>query len=211
MAQEGAARPVSSTPKTAAAPPNGTNVAVIDVAYIFKNLNQFNAAMKEFDSEAQSLQAWAQDREKTLQTMQEGLKDLKATSPDFQKREEKLANEATTYKLEVRRRQQEMAQKEAAIYYDSYAELEKTVALFAQRNRIGIVLKYQREPMKREDRRSVMEGLARPVVYQSQLDITNFILTELNKGQPPIAPNTKSTGPVERTSSPTKSNGTKTR
>jgi len=187
IAQEGARSPAAgAVPKAAAAPPNGTNVAVIDIAFIFKNNNRFNAEMKALQAEATTIEAWMQGRDKELQAMKEGLKDLKQGTPDFQKREEKLASEGTQFQLDVRRRQQEMVQREAGLYYDAYMELEKIVALFAQRNRIGIVLKYNRDTMKRDDRRSVMEALARPVIYQSQLDISNMILSEINKGQPVV-------------------------
>jgi Skp family chaperone for outer membrane proteins len=190
-AQEGTRPAASTVPKTAAAPPSGTNVAVIDIAYIFKNHVSFNAQMKQLETEAQEFQGWMQEKEKSLQAMKEQLKDFKVGTPDFQKHEEKLANEGTQYQLEVRRRQQEVFQKEAGIYYDSYAELEKTVATFAQQNKIGIVLKFNRDPIKRDDRNSVMQGLARPVVYHYGLDISNLILTAVNKGQKmPAAPQT---------------------
>ncbi len=183
FAQEGARPAVGSVPKAAAPAPSGTNVAVIDIAYIFKNHVRFNAQMKQLETEAQEFQGWMQEKEKSLQGMKEGLKAFKPGSQEFQAAEEKLANEGTQYQLEVRRRQQEVFQKEAGIYYDSYAELEKTVALFAQRNKIGIVLKFNRDPIKRDDRNSVMQGLARPVVYHYGLDISSYILTDVNKGQ----------------------------
>lgn len=203
-AQEGARPAAGAVPKAAASSPNGTNVAVVDIAYIFKHHIRFNANLKALTTEAEEFETWMKGREKQLQAMKEGLKDLRVGTPDFQKQEEKLASEGTTFQLEVRRRQMDVSQREAGLYYDAYAELEKTVALFAQRNRIGIVLKYNRDTIKRDDRRSVMEGLARPVIYQSQLDITNLILTELNKGQ--VAP----TGPAEPgTRSATKNSGIK--
>jgi Skp family chaperone for outer membrane proteins len=187
-AQEGARTAVGTVPKAAAPSPSGTNVAVIDIAYIFKNHVRFNAQMKQLETEAQEFQGWMQEKEKSLQAMKEALKNFKPGSPDFQAAEEKLANDGTQYQLEVRRRQQEVFQKEAGIYYDSYAELEKTIALFAQRNKIGIVLKFNRDPIKRDDRNSVMQGLARPVVYHYGLDISNYILTDVNKGEkmPPV-------------------------
>ncbi|MFN0020378.1 MAG: OmpH family outer membrane protein [Pirellulaceae bacterium] len=188
FAQEGTRPAASTVPRTAAAP-SGTNVAVIDIAYIFKNHVSFNAQMKQLETEAQEFQGWMQEKEKSLQLMKEGLKNFKPGSPDFQAAEEKLANEGTQYQLEVRRRQQEVFQKEAGIYYDSYAELEKVVATFAQQNKIGIVLKFNRDPIKRDDRNSVMQGLARPVVYHYGLDISNLILTSVNKGQKmPVTP-----------------------
>ena len=190
FAQEGARSPAAgAVPKAAAAPPNGTNVAVLDIAFIFKNHIRFNSQMKALEGEAQEFQTWMQQRERELNAMKEGLKDLKQGTADFQKKEEALTSEGAKFQLDGRRRQLELGQKEAGLYYDAYADLEKTVRLFAQRNRIGIVLKYNSESIKRDDRRSVMEGLARPVIYQSQLDITNLILSELNKGQTaPTAP-----------------------
>jgi hypothetical protein len=47
-----------------------------------------------------------------------------------------------------------MVQRKAGLYYDAYGT-EKIVA-FAQRNRIGIVLKYNRDTWL-DDRRSVMK------------------------------------------------------
>jgi Skp family chaperone for outer membrane proteins len=194
FAQEGA-RPTAPGPKTVAPAPNGTNVAVIDIAYIFKNHIRFNAQMKQLESEAQEFQGWMAEQEKALQAMKEGLKEFKPGTPEFQKAEETLANKGTAYQLEVRRRQQEVLQREASIYYDAYADLEKTVALVAQRNKIGIVLKFNREPIKRDDRNSVMQGLNRPVVYHYGLDITNFILSEVNKGQTAPAPDSRTADP----------------
>ena len=179
-------------------------MAVIDIAYIFKNHVRFNAQMKQLESEAQEFQGWMAEREKALQALKEGIKEFKVGTPEFQKHEEKLAKEGTQYQLDVRRRQQEVLQREASIYYDAYADLEKTVALVAQRNKIGIVLKFNREPIKRDDRNSVMQGLNRPVVYHTGLDITNYILTEVNKGQ-----TAEPAGGEIRTANPTTKTGTK--
>jgi Skp family chaperone for outer membrane proteins len=186
-AQEGirpSAGPVSRAAAPTSPPPNGTNVAVIDIAYIFKNHNRFNTQMKQLETEATEIQGWMKEREAALQAMKEGLKNFKVGTPDFQKAEEKFANEGTQYQLEVRRRQQDVNKREAAIYYTSYEELQKAVAQFALVNRIGIVLKFSKEEIKEDDRNSIMQGLARPVVYHDGLDISKFILTELNKGQP---------------------------
>jgi len=205
FAQEGTPRTAAATaPRTATAPPNGTNVAVIDIAYIFKNHARFNSQMKKLESEGEILRGWMQEREKALQAMKEELKNFKVGTADFEKKEEALANEGTQSQLELRRRQQELVQKEAAIYYDCYAELEKTVALCAQRNKIGIVLKFNRDPIKRDDRTSVMQGLARPVVYHYGLDISEFILGELNKKAPAATGDTEPAGSTAKKKGPTK-------
>jgi len=179
--QEGA-RP-TGVPKAPPPPPNGTNVAVIDTAYIFKNHVRFNAALKQMDQDAEEFKAWMVTRDKYFQEQNETLKQYKLGSPEFQRQEEKLASELTQNKLESHRKQQELRLKEAALYYDTYAELEKTLTLVARRNQIGIVLRYTREAMKRDDPNSVNQGLMRGVVYQYGLDISKHVLDELNAGQ----------------------------
>jgi hypothetical protein len=63
-----------------------------------------------------------------------------------------------------------------------YREIEDSVAMFAQRNRIGLVLRYTGDEMKPDDRASVLQGVNKPVVYQDRLDITQHILNQLNAG-----------------------------
>ena len=183
LAQDGVrpTGPASAPPKTTAAP-SGTNVAVIDIGFIFKNHVRFNSSMKQLESEMEEYQGWMKTKETEFKGLRDTLLTFKAGTVEFQKQEEKIANETAQTQLEIRRRQQELAAKEAGLYYDTYAELEQKIALVSQRNRIGIVLRYNREAMKRDDRSSVLQGINRAVVYQSGLDITKFILDEVNAG-----------------------------
>ena len=95
IAQEGARSPAASAaPKAAASPPNGTNVAVIDIAFIFKNHIRFNSQMKALEAEAQEFQTWMQQRDKELQAMKEVLRTSR--NPDSE-REEKLASKEPSF------------------------------------------------------------------------------------------------------------------
>ena len=69
------------------------------------------------------------------------------------------------------------------------SEVEQTVAVFAQRNRINLVLRFTGDEIKQDDRASILQGVNRPVVYQQGLDITDHILGLLNPpGQTTAAP-----------------------
>jgi Skp family chaperone for outer membrane proteins len=185
LSQEGARPSAAAAPvKTTAVPPSGTNVAVIDVGFIFKNHIRFNSSMKQLEQEMEEYQGWMKSKEATFKELRDALGTFKAGTVEFQKQEEKIANETAQTQLDIRRKQQELAAKEAGLYYDTYAELEQKIGLVAQRNRIGIVLRYNREPMKRDDRSSVLQGINRAVVYQYGLDITKYILDEVNKDAP---------------------------
>jgi hypothetical protein len=82
-------------------------------------------------------------------------------------------------------KRKEFLEQEARVYYRVYREIEQSVGLFAQRNRIGLVLRFNGDEMKEDDRASVLQGVNRAVVYQQNLDVTEFILGDLNRGTTP--------------------------
>ncbi len=79
-------------------------------------------------------------------------------------------------------KRREFLEQEAKVYYGIYREIEDSVAVFAERNRIGLVLRYSGDEMKPDDRASVLQGVNRPVVFQRNLDITQHVLNQLNAG-----------------------------
>jgi len=169
-----AAAPETETPKSPA-----TTMALIDVAYIFKNHKGFNAEMKTFEQRAQNLQQSAQATEaalKQLKTQMEQTED----KVEKEKLEAELARQATEFQLSARKAQQQMGESEAKIYYDTYMLLQQEVTKHCRAHGIHVVLKFQREAIKANDRRSVMEGLARPIVFSDAPDISDDILKVLN-------------------------------
>lgn len=177
----GARSAVGQSP--AAAPvPAGTSVAVIDIAFVFKNHVRFNGAMNDIKKDIEAFEAFARDEQRKMQTKAEGLKAFNPSSPEFKRAEEELAHMQSNLQIEVAKKRKEFLERESKVYFDIYREVEQSVAVFAQRNRIGLVLRYSGDEMKPDDRASVMAGVARPVVFQQNLDITELVLAELNRG-----------------------------
>jgi len=103
-------------------------------------------------------------------------------SNEFKKADEELAHLKSDFQIRVQAKKREFLEQEARVYYGIYREVEDAVASFAQRNRIGLVLRHTGDEMKPEDRASVLQGVNKPVVYQYQLDITQLVLNQLNAG-----------------------------
>lgn len=182
-AQGSGGRPPAAAPTI----PNGTNVAVIDIGYIFKNHNGFNAGIKQINTRGEELGGWVNQQKRELTTMRDKLKTYAAGSPEYAKMEEEITKKAAENDLQLRRDQQDLLNAEAKLYYDTYMEIEQAIAAFAQRARIGLVLRFNSEPVKPDDRGSVLQYINRPVVYHHRLDITKDILRELNIGTTPPA------------------------
>jgi Skp family chaperone for outer membrane proteins len=181
-----AARPPAASAPTAA-PATGTNVAVIDIAFIFKHHARFNAKMEEIKKGIESYEAEMQGTQREFNQAREALATFTPGSREYKQKEEELARMQSQVQVNVALKRKEFLEEEARVYFTVYKEVEESVALFAQRWRIGLVLRYNREEMKPDSRESVLQGVNRAVVYHGGLDITDQILSELNRGAIPPA------------------------
>jgi Skp family chaperone for outer membrane proteins len=172
-----AARPAAAP--TAA--PAGTNVAVIDIALIFKHHDRFNAAMGDIKKDIEQFEAFVRDEQKKLKARVDELQGFNPGTTDFQKREADVARLDSELKVTIGQKRREFLEQEARVYYRVYKEVEQSVGVFAQRYRIGLVLRYNSDDMKEDDRASVLQGVNRAVVWHGNLDITPQIITDLNR------------------------------
>ena len=184
-AQQGAA--AAPRTATAAAAPTGTNVAVIDVAQIFKKHNRFNAAMQDIKKDIEDFDTFVRGEQTKMKTLAEQLQTFKTGSLEYKDKEEEIARMTSEMQVKIGLKRKEFLEQEARVYFHVYKEIEQSVQTFSIRNRIGLVLRYNGDDMKEDDRASVLQGVNRAVVYQQGLDITNFILEELNRGTTPPA------------------------
>lgn len=198
-AQVGAPGAPAARPAAPAVPAlSGTRVAVIDVAHIFKNHIRFNGMMNDIKKDIEDFEAVVRNEQKKFNAMREELVQFKPSSIEYKQKEEELARMQSDLQVKVGLKRKEFLEQEAAVYYRVYREVEQSVGLFSQRNSIGLVLRYNGDDMKQDDRASVLQGVNRAVVYQQNLDITEFVLADLNRGQVAPAPAPGTTGgPVQ--------------
>src|SRR5262245_42597008 len=175
--------PVPAAPPPAAAP-SGTTVVVIDVAFIFKNHIRFNARMNDIKKDIEAFEAQIRTEQQNIQTRSEGLKSFSPSSPEYRNLETELAKATADIHVKAGLQKKELLEREARVYYDVYKEIESNVAVFCQQYRIDLVLRFNGEDMKPDDRNSVLQGVNKAVVFQRGRDITQSILTALNAGAP---------------------------
>lgn len=178
----GQAGPPAAARPAAAAPAGGTNVAVIDIAFVFKHHNRFNTAMNEIKQEIEKFEAYVREEQRKFSAKKEELTAFRTGTPEYNAKEEELARTASEMQVQVSLKRKQFLEDEARVYYRVYREIEQSVGIFAQRNRIGLVMRFNGDDMKENDRASVLQGVNRAVVYQQNLDITQFILDDLNRG-----------------------------
>jgi Skp family chaperone for outer membrane proteins len=165
-----------------------TTLAMMDIAYIFKTHKAFVGDMKVLEQEAKAFQ-------QSMQATDAQLKLLKARMEQTEDKAEKgkleatLATQGTEFQLSVRKTQQDISDREARLYYETYMLLQEETKKYCRARGIHVVLKTNRDPIKASDRRSVMEGLARPIIFSDAPDISDDILKAMD-----LAATAKATG-----------------
>ena len=172
--------------------PSGTSIAVIDVPKVFKNHDLFKQYMELIAADDKAFDALLRQKKEEVTKMVEQAKDFDAGSTEYRAIEEKVARFQSQVQVETQLKRKEFMEREAKAYYQAYKEIEYHVKSFADHNGISLVLRFDGEELDVTKRETIMQGINRNVVFQRQLDITDFVLAQLN---PPPAPANIGSGP----------------
>ena len=83
-------------------------------------------------------------------------------------------------RTEARQKEQELLNREAGIYYDTYRVMQTVVTEIAKQNNIALVLRYDSSEINQASRPEVIKGVNRTVVYHKNLDLTKMVSETLN-------------------------------
>lgn len=176
LAQPGAARGVAA-PQGAA-----PRVAMLDVSYIFKKHVGFQAQKAQMQAQVDQAKELMKAEEATLAKMIEEVKGLPSGSPQYKQLEEEIARRRANAQIQLQMQNKEFMLKEANIYHNVYQEIEADVAYFAQQQGIDAVLRFNGDPVEKDQPNQILRNVNKQVVWFSQgLDITPVILERLNK------------------------------
>jgi Skp family chaperone for outer membrane proteins len=156
-------------------------VAVVDISYIFKKHDRFRATMDSMKKEMETTEAELKaDRDKIAQ-MEEQRNTYNAGSAEYKQMDEQLARNMAEFNLKMTKLRKEFLEREAKVYYQTYLEVSQAVGYYAQHHDIGLVIRFNGEPVDPNKREDVLREINKPVVYQNQVDITPDILALLNR------------------------------
>ena len=130
-----------------------------------------------------------QDRDKIGQ-MEERLKQFKPGPPEFKNLDSQITQAKANFSVEAANLRKDFLDREARVYYQTYIEVYDAVKFYAQRNNIGIILRFNGDSIDPNIREEVLGAVNKPIVYENSIDITPAILREVNRsGGNPAAAN----------------------
>ena len=90
--------------------------------------------------------------------------------------DEDIARQMAEFNLKMGKLRKEFLEREAKVYYQTYLEVVDAVKYYAKRQNIGLVLRFNGEPVDPNRRDDVLREINKPVVVQDQIDITPDVL-----------------------------------
>ncbi|MEX0642417.1 MAG: OmpH family outer membrane protein [Pirellulales bacterium] len=180
---------VAQAPNPAGANAEKHGTAVVDVSYIFKEHKRFRSTMEGMKKEMEAIETELKsDREKIGLTEQERNK-YNVGSAEYKKFDEDVARMMAEFNLKMTRLRKDFLEREAKVYYQTYLEVVEAIGYYAKRHNIGLVIKFNGEPVDPNKREDVLREINKPVIYQDNIDITPDVLALLNRdpvGQPQV-------------------------
>jgi Skp family chaperone for outer membrane proteins len=175
-----------SAVSTQAQNPAGANatkhgVAVVDISYIFKKHDRFRATMDAMKKEMETTETDLKAERDKIAQMEEQRNTYNAGSAEYKQMDEQLARNMAEFNLKMTKLRKEFLEREAKVYYQTYVEVSQAVGYYAQHHDIGLVIRFNGEPVDPNKREDVLREINKPVVYQNQVDITPDILALLNR------------------------------
>jgi Skp family chaperone for outer membrane proteins len=162
-------------------------VAVVDVSFVFKKYPQFTA-----DIEALKVAMTKADEglkaERDRLVAKEAQRDtLKPGSDQFKVMDEELARDKANFSIQQGTVRRDFLEREAKIYYNTYQRVSEAVAAVAAQNNIGMVLRFNGDPIDPMQREDVMRAIMQPIVFQNNVDITPNVLAALGVNLAPVS------------------------
>jgi Skp family chaperone for outer membrane proteins len=134
------------------------------------------AEVKTFETSLQARGQQMNDLRKKMQPFAPG-------SPEYKKLEAEIMRVQADGQIAAAQKKKEFLEREAKIYFEVYNEVTAEVAKFAEQHGIGLVIRFNSEPIDPTNRQAVLEGVNRAVIFQKNLNITNAILQRLEQTQ----------------------------
>ena len=163
----------------------GTTIALLDIEEVFQEYLRYKAMLEDVRKDEKGLETLVRGKAKELTAMQNELRDYKPGSANYSQLEGKIAKLKADTTVETELKRKEFIIRRSKASHIAYQDITKTVARFAEANGISMVMAYDKREVDPNNPNQVLTEINRRVIYQRSLNITKYIIEQLNAGVPP--------------------------
>jgi Skp family chaperone for outer membrane proteins len=157
-------------------------VAVVDISYIFKKHDRFKVAMDRMKAEMDKIEADLKADQEAIRKIEQERNTFNAGTEQYRTLDDQVTRKMADFNVKMTRLRKDFLDREAKVYYQTYLEIVAAVREYAMLRQIGLVIRFNDEPIDPNQREQVLTYLNRPVVYQNFVDITPVVIQTLNRG-----------------------------
>lgn len=164
-------------------------VAVIDIAKIFKEHVRFKQQMDQLRKQVEGVEEGLKQERDFINNLIEQQKQFATGSQDYKNMDDQILKRQADFNLSAAKNKKELVDKQDKLYFQVYEEINQMVKGYCEHFGVSIVLRNSNEVPDPNDHQAVLRAINKPIVYLAPgMDITQDILTELNRGASATAP-----------------------
>lgn len=170
---------VTATAQETAA--SGHRIAVVDVAFIFKNHPEIKKQVAAVQKDLENYDTQLKAKRDELKQAAAQLQTLDPSSADYATKAERVASMESKLRINMDTKRRQLQDAEAKIYYENYKVIAAGVAYFADTYNINLVLRYNSDEMDAKKGESVIRSVMKNIVYHDPgVDMTKGIMQYLD-------------------------------
>ena len=166
--------------------PAASRIALVDMAYIFKNYDKFKNLREDLNTEFKASEEKAKGMALQIQNLTKQLESpqIKEGGPAYVQKEKELIQLRSEFEAYRKNAQREFVKKESEIYKTVYLEVTDMVAAYAKHKNFTMVLRFDSTLLDKAngDPKVILSKMNQQVVYfQNSNDITQDVLKYLKQ------------------------------
>jgi Skp family chaperone for outer membrane proteins len=156
------------------------DIAVVDLAKVFDAHKGLTAKRDDLKRDAQRAEESLKSLVEAAKKLQEDLNRHKPGSAEHTRIQKELAEKGAEFQKRRGEQLQELQQKEAAVYHNTYKQIMEEIQRIAEARGIRLVIRTETLAPDTKDQKKLIETMNRQVLYQNGLDITDEVVQAVN-------------------------------
>ena len=157
-------------------------IGVLDISKVFKSHAGFKSTMDGMKQQMQTIEQELKAERDRVKQKEEQRNGYSVGSPEWKRFDNELTQMKGDFNVKMTQRQKDFLEQEAKVYYQTYLQVQDAVKYYAQRNGLGLVLRYSGDEVNPNLREGILRAINKPIIYQNQIDITDDIIAMVNGG-----------------------------
>jgi Skp family chaperone for outer membrane proteins len=156
-------------------------VGVIDVGHILQNHPTLKTKMEAIKTQMEAADKEMQARRDAIVKQMEQLKErYNEGTPEYDKAEKAIADQDTSFRLELVRKRKEFETAQAAILFEVHSQMTKLLEHLSNTAGFQVILQVSRQPVDAKKPETLDMAMSQNVLYfNKNVDVTDWVLKAL--------------------------------